>query len=221
MKNIQKEHFEAEYVENSAVNPCHLHDTVFLLLKDSSFPVDCRVLDIGAGRGALLDRIPPDCKKVAVDISETAARQLSARGIEASCIDLDTEPLPCDPDSFDYIFCLEVIEHLNRPAETLREIHRTLKPSGRFIVSVPNIYQLLTPLLYLADIPPVNSARYGHVHVNDFTVRVLKKALRENGFNVLRIAGDEIFPLKDPVSRWIARKVPRMAHHLIAICEKA
>jgi len=88
------------------------------------------------------------------------------------------------------------------------------------VVSVPNIYQLLTPLLYLADIPPVNSARYGHLHVNDFTARLLKKALRENNFEIVRMAGDAIFPLTDPVSRAIARQIPRLAHHLIAVCRR-
>lgn len=221
MKNIQKEHFEAEYTEHSEARPGHLHDTIFSLLKHYTFSKEQQILDIGAGQGQLLSRIPVACNKFAIDISETATRHLSAKGFNVACLDLDQEPLPYQPNFFDYIFCLEVIEHLNRPEETLREIHRALKPSGRFIVSVPNIYQWLTPLLYVADIPPVNSARYGHVHVNDFTVRLLKKALRETGFDMLRIAGDELFPLRDPVSRWVARTIPRLSHHLIAICEKA
>lgn len=221
MTNIQKDHFEEHYRNfDPGTRKNLLNLQTYSLLDLHVLSPDTMVLDIGAGAGIFLDGITSPCKKYAVDISEEAVRKLTDKGINAACLDLDANPLPYSSNTFDYIFCMEVIEHLTRPAEALREIYRTLKPSGRFIVSVPNIYQLLTPLLYLADIPPVNSARYGHVHVNDFTVRVLKKALRENGFTVLRVAGDEIFPLKDPISRWIARKIPRLAHHLIAICEK-
>lgn len=222
MKNIQKEHFDAQYAEGENRNrPHHLHNTVLQLITPYPVEPSHRILDIGAGRGELLGRIEAPCRKCAVDISPVAVEQLSAKGIESVQADLDVEPLPFDDASFDFVFCLEVIEHLVRPQQALQEIHRILKPDGLFAVSVPNIYQLLTPLLYLADIPPVNSARYGHLHVNDFTARVLKKALRENDFEIVRMAGDAIFPLTDPLSRAIARRIPRLAHHLIAICRKA
>ena len=220
-KNIQQEQFNAKYCAAETEGPCHLHEVVLSLLNACPVRENSSVLDIGAGCGELLSRLPHRSKKCAVDISEAAVQQLSAKGFEALCLDLDERDLPYDSDEFDYIFCLEVIEHLVRPADTLQEIRRALKPSGTCIVSVPNIYQLCTLLLYLADIPPVNSARYGHIHVNDFTARLFKKALRDNGLVVRRLAGDEIFPLTDPVSRWFARRIPRLAHHLIAVCEKA
>ena len=220
-ENIQREHYDAVYKAAGSRRPYTLHEVVISFLNACPVPENTSVLDIGAGRGELLDRLPRTWKKYAVDISEEAARQLSANGVDAVCIDLDETGLPYDSDVFDRICCLEVIEHLIRPADTLREIRRTLKPSGVFIASVPNIYQLCTLPLYFADIPPVNSARYGHIHVNDFTARLFKKALRENGFVVRRLVGDEIFPLTDPISRWVARRVPRLAHHLIAVCERA
>ena len=68
MKNIQKEHFEAEYVESFVARPCHLHDTIFSLMKQTAFSDGDQILDIGAGRGQLLDRITEHCKKMAVDI---------------------------------------------------------------------------------------------------------------------------------------------------------
>lgn len=218
MKNIQKEHFDAHYAEEENRNrPHYLHNTVFQLMKPYPVEASHRILDIGAGRGDLLGRIESPCRKCAVDISPVAVELLNAKGIESAQVDLDVESLPFDDASFDFVFCMEVIEHLVRPQQALQEIHRILKPGGLFVISVPNIYQLLTPLLYLADIPPVNSARYGHLHVNDFTARLLRKALRENDFEIVRLAGDAIFPLTDPVSRAIARRIPRLAHHLIAI----
>ncbi|MCU0305294.1 MAG: methyltransferase domain-containing protein [Thermoanaerobaculales bacterium] len=220
-KSIQQEHFDAMYRARRRGGSCHLHQAVISLLKARPIPEHSRVLDVGAGQGDLLGALPRTYRTFAVDISEVAVSQLAAKGIEATRIDLDVDDLPYDSETFDVVLCLEVLEHLIRPEEALREIRRTLKPTGTFIASVPNIYQLCTLALYVADIPPVNSARFGHVHVNDFTARLLKKALRENGFIVRRMAGDAIFPLTDPISRWVASKVPRLAHHLIAVCDVA
>lgn len=42
------------------------------------------------------------------------------------------------PDaSFDLVFLLEVLEHLDYPEQALKEIHRVLKPGGYLILGVP------------------------------------------------------------------------------------
>ena len=48
--------------------------------------------------------------------------------------------LPCADDSFDLIFCSEVLEHLDDYHLALNEIHRVLKTGGKFLPSVPSFW---------------------------------------------------------------------------------
>jgi ubiquinone/menaquinone biosynthesis C-methylase UbiE len=45
--------------------------------------------------------------------------------------------LPFESDSFDLIVCSEVLEHLHEYNDAIKEIHRVLKPGGKFYASVP------------------------------------------------------------------------------------
>ncbi|MBL9090523.1 MAG: class I SAM-dependent methyltransferase [Planctomycetaceae bacterium] len=42
------------------------------------------------------------------------------------------------PEKYDFIFALEVIEHLENPRTFFRELHRCLNPGGTILVSTPN-----------------------------------------------------------------------------------
>jgi ubiquinone/menaquinone biosynthesis C-methylase UbiE len=45
--------------------------------------------------------------------------------------------LPYPDESFDYIICLEVIEHVDNPMALCREIGRVLRKGGRLICPLP------------------------------------------------------------------------------------
>ena len=47
-------------------------------------------------------------------------------------------PFQAVEDTFDVIFCTEVLEHLVDPAAALRKLLRCLKPSGVLILTVPD-----------------------------------------------------------------------------------
>lgn len=42
--------------------------------------------------------------------------------------------------SFDLVVCTQVLEHVARPVEALREVRRILKPEGTFLFSVPHVW---------------------------------------------------------------------------------
>lgn len=48
--------------------------------------------------------------------------------------------LPFPDSHFDYIFCMELMEHLENPSFFLDEVNRTLRTDGRLVISVPNAY---------------------------------------------------------------------------------
>jgi len=105
-----------------------------------------KVLDIPAGEGAL-------------------ALRLINLGFEVYCCDLYTEffklpeteikpgnldeKLPYDNNSFDYVVCVEGLEHIENPSNAFREFARILKTGGTLIVSVPNIMNIEERLKWL------------------------------------------------------------------------
>ena len=75
--------------------------------------------------------------------------KLKARGYEVVSVDLEpqnpsvlrvdaNDPLRFADETFDLVWCTEVIEHVVNPAFTLGEINRVLKPGGKLLLSTPN-----------------------------------------------------------------------------------
>jgi len=52
--------------------------------------------------------------------------------------DLNVLPYPFERNSFDLVEAFHVLEHLDRPFDVMREIHRILKPGGRLIIKTPH-----------------------------------------------------------------------------------
>lgn len=99
-----------------------------------------RVLDAGCGSGYGTAYFGPQASVFGIDVALEAVRHareaFSRDGVsfaQASCT-----AIPFADASFDVITAFEVIEHLERWPELLREAARVLKPSGVFLVSTPN-----------------------------------------------------------------------------------
>lgn len=97
------------------------------------------VLDAGSGGGGWAQRL----KKAAriesitcVDLVDGGAKNIE--GVSFRLCDLSREPLPVAPHSMDWVFALEVLEHLTNPRFFFQEVARVLKPSGHFFISTPN-----------------------------------------------------------------------------------
>jgi len=77
-------------------------------------------------------------------------------------------------NSFDLIWCSEVIEHLKNPAFSISEFRRVLKPGGRMILTTPNSYFWLVKLAYLLlNLTPKKMQRQDHKHY--FNIKQIKK----------------------------------------------
>lgn len=93
----------------------------------------CVVLDAGCGRTAplLMNLAPHVGRAIGVDVC--AADPV---GIEYIHSDLAHTGLP--DKSVDLVVSRSVLEHLSAPAEVFVELHRILKPGGRFVFLTPN-----------------------------------------------------------------------------------
>ena len=100
-----------------------------------SLPDSARLLDAGAGEGALVERY----HGLGRDIVGADAAYASKLVRKA-----DLLSLPFDDGGFDAVLCLDVLEHvplLDQP-KALAEITRVLKQDGLLIMSVPNLAHL-------------------------------------------------------------------------------
>lgn len=98
-----------------------------------------RVLDLGAGRGALTGAaLARGCRVTAVDCAPGMIERISAQYPEireARLIDAHQLDLP--DNSFDLVCAGFVVHLLDDPAAAAREIRRVLTPGGVFSFSVP------------------------------------------------------------------------------------
>jgi SAM-dependent methyltransferase len=98
-----------------------------------------KVLEVGCGDGAMLRLLSQrGADAIGVDASSSGIEQCHSMGLPAQCLDVSTDGLPFADDSFDVVISLETLEHLMNPYYALQEVQRVLRPSGRFICSVPN-----------------------------------------------------------------------------------
>lgn len=179
-----------------------IHETVEKILQTAERG---KVLDVPAGEGAL-------------------ALRLKNLGFEVLCCDLYTEffklpdteikggnldeRLPYDDDFFDYVVCVEGLEHIENPANAFREFARILKKSGTLIVSVPNIMNIEERLKWLfngytSHFKPLSSealndieAEHGAMakmalHINPIAYSEVRYWLEKNGFTIERTYVDK------------------------------
>lgn len=105
--------------------------------------VSGRVLEIGTGSGYGIEVIAPQTEQfVTIDKHIPAPELLAWPNVEFR--QATVPPLPFDDASFDYVISFQVIEHIERDAAFVHEIHRVLRSGGRFIVTTPHAPMSLT-----------------------------------------------------------------------------
>jgi SAM-dependent methyltransferase len=159
------------------------------------------VLDIGCYEGNLLSKmkeINPEAKPFGVDVCQKAIEKCKEKfsnfSNNFSVQNIDSG-LNFEDDEFDLIFMIATMEHVFDPIFAIKEVARILKPSGNFIVEVPNIVFLPYRIKFLLGIRPRTSWGYGWDggHLNYFTRKDLKKALEKEGLVCQKITGSGIF----------------------------
>lgn len=103
-------------------------------------------------------------------------------------------PLPFPLEFFDYVACIEGIEHLEGTRHVLREFARVLRPGGELLLTTPNILYVLSRLRFLTagrlgKFPHVVSQgdlERGDAHITPVHFSTLHRLLGEEGFCQIR-----------------------------------
>jgi SAM-dependent methyltransferase len=136
-----------------------------------------RALDIGCGRGLVLEQLRQRGWEVAgMDWNAENARAVADR-LQVSVAAGADGLASFDAESFDAVSMFHVLEHEQQPLDLLRSVHRLLKPGGRLLVGVPNSNSTARHL-FGRHWTGYDFSRHRHV----FSPRSLEAALRVSGF---------------------------------------
>ena len=104
--------------------------------------VEGDILEIGTGTGYGVEIIAPRAKRfISVD------KQLPKEFLQLDNVDyydMRVPPIGFENCSFDSVVSFQVIEHIEKDLDFVKEVARVLRPGGRFVVSTPNAPMSLT-----------------------------------------------------------------------------
>lgn len=182
-----------EYYNNILIKAdLGLHDQIFSIIS-KSLPKGSRVLDVGAGEGALSQRLVDHGYEVYS--LDTDAKSFQCQEAHFTQIDFDSENdfenyIDKHNNFFDCAICVEVIEHVENQWDLSRSIQKMLKPGGEVIFSTPNITSWYSRLYFLFKGKfhqfDLEDLSYGHIApISKFHLQVIFEKTKWKDIQIL------------------------------------
>lgn len=177
------------------------------------------VLEIGTGTGYGVDIIAP--RTTSFTTVDKHVPEGVSFGDNVEFVRAKVPPLPFDAGRFDCVISFQVIEHIGRDLDFVREVYRVLRPGGRFILTTPN-----APMSLTRNPWHVREYRAGELanllscvfdEVEQYGVFGNEKVMAyyaENRRSVERIARIDLLDLQHRLPRWLLRLPYDVANRL-------
>jgi 2-polyprenyl-3-methyl-5-hydroxy-6-metoxy-1,4-benzoquinol methylase len=140
-----------------------------------------RLLEIGCAYGYFLLEAQPFFEVKGLEVSQHAVDAAQARGLDVANRDLG-EHFRLHPEPLDAVVLLDVVEHLDQPAQLLRVVHEHLRPGGSIMLSTGDWSSLLSKMMgrrWRLMTPPQ--------HLYFFSPATLSRLLERIGFDVVKV----------------------------------
>jgi len=109
---------------------------IFADLVHAYLQPESRLLDLGCGRGGLVEQLThPLSQVMGIDPDLASLREHRLPLPRAQAV---SQRLPFAAGAFDLIFASWLLEHLSHPDRDFREVARVLRPGGVFVFVTPN-----------------------------------------------------------------------------------
>jgi len=143
-KKLSREAYDRLYAQFNMLSKPFGYSPDYLFWRDSKIKgeichfikKDGIILDVGGGFGILVKFLPDfvdvNVNYINSDISVVMLKYSPYQNVCAA-----GEFLPFRENSFDYVICSEVLEHVSDKLMVLRECYRILKPKGLLLLTTP------------------------------------------------------------------------------------
>jgi SAM-dependent methyltransferase len=129
-------------------------------------PLRARVLELGCGPGDLwyenMDRIPKGWQLTLSDFSpgmlDQAREKLSVLAHDSNFELIDAQSIPYKDDLFDIVIANHFLYHVPHRSKAISEIHRVIKPGGRFYATTVGVNHMKELPELVARFDPENGA---------------------------------------------------------------
>jgi len=143
---------------------------------------------------------------IAIDLEKCYARDIQA----------DAHVLPFKDNVFHTVFMFEVLEHLESPIKTIKEVKRVLKNNGELIISIPNVMYFRHILRWVFK-GIKNSVSPGHIYT--WTLSELDNLLTITGFRIIEVDFTDME--RHHKTSIFAQILPRITKHSVVIKAKS
>ena len=171
-----------------------------------------KVLDFGSGPGHLIPHLLKQGAEVyATDYSPNSIDEVTKRFVShtnwGAAERFDGHRLPWEDNTFDFVFCLETIEHLHDDvcARIFAELHRVLRPSGYAMYTTPHEEKLSDHNVYC---PNCNCEFHRMQHLRSWAVDSLTTELERHEYEVEYCRGVDLHDFQPP-RKWRGSKLRR------------
>ena len=170
LKNYKDAYIQKYYNEQGQRFDLSHHD-IFSLYFDK-FPIKQPILDLGCATGLFMQEAKSRKyeKVVGIDVSRYAIEKARKSGLDARLY--DGKKVPFKDNSFNTIFCYQVIEHIPRSDANvlLKECYRVLKTGGRLLLFSPAGY--------------AENYNTDPTHINFYPIEYFQKLIIDLGFKI-------------------------------------
>ncbi|MGE7825170.1 glycosyltransferase [Paenibacillus sp. NPDC093718] len=166
-------------------------EVIKLIDEPTDSPIN--VLEVGCACGGTLLEIKNRYKN-----SHLYGIELNEKAAEVAKIIADVQPENVENDVmnyeegfFDYIIFADVLEHLYDPWNVLTNIRKYLKPTGKLLISLPNImhHSVMSDLLVEGNFTYAEAGILDRTHMRFFTLKEIQRMSFSTGYKITQIGG--------------------------------